>query len=67
MTIAKTKLEKEHDNCLELTVQLKQSEARAKKFLNVTSKLMDTESERNDLVQKARSHKVEMATMREEL
>ena len=67
MTIAKTKLEKEHDNCLELTVQLKQSEARAKELTNANSKLTDIESERNDLVQKARSHKVEMATMREEL
>ena len=66
MTIAKTKLEKEHENCQTLNEKLKQSEARCKELSTAANKFAEVETERNDLVKKVRSHKSELSQVKEE-
>lgn len=66
LSIAKSKLEKEHENCLKLTESLKQAEARAKELSSAASQMAEVESERNELVKKVRSHKSELASVKEE-
>ena len=61
LTIAKTKLEKEHETCVRLTEQLKQAEARCKELQTAANKFAEIETERNDLVKKVRSHKSDLA------
>ena len=66
LAIAKTKLEKEHENCLRLTESLKQIEVRCKELQAIANKTTEIETERNDLVKKVRSHKSELAQVKEE-